>query len=62
MIGLVVLLGLLAFVSLNPYLITVFAFAQVFIILGIVLYLIALIISRRHLVVGEQPPDKASDT
>jgi hypothetical protein len=53
MIGLVALLGLAAFVSLNPYLITVFAFAQVFIIAGVVLFIIALIASRSVLVAGE---------
>jgi hypothetical protein len=56
MIGLVVLLGLLAFLSLNPYLITVFAFAQVFIIIGVVLFLIALIASRRAR--GGSEPDQ----
>jgi len=38
-----VLLGLLAFLSLNPYLITIFAFAQVLIVIGVILFLIALI-------------------
>jgi hypothetical protein len=46
MIGLVALLGLAAFVSLNPYLMTIFAFAQVLMIVGVVLFIVALIASR----------------
>jgi protein-S-isoprenylcysteine O-methyltransferase Ste14 len=46
MVGLVALLGLAAFASLNPYLITIFAFFQVLIIVGVVLFIVALITSR----------------
>jgi hypothetical protein len=60
MIGLVVLLELLAFLSLNTYLITIFAFAQMFIVVGISLFLIAIITGRHATVVGERGPDEAS--
>ena len=60
LIGTVVLLGLAAFLSLNPFLITVFAFAQVFMIVGVVMFVIALLTSRRVLVVEEQSPHKAT--
>jgi protein-S-isoprenylcysteine O-methyltransferase Ste14 len=49
MIGLVALLGMVGFVSLNPYLITIFAFAQILLIVGVVLFMIALIASRSTL-------------
>jgi hypothetical protein len=46
MIGFVALLGLAAFLSLDPYLITIFAFAQVLLIVGVALFMIALIAGR----------------
>lgn len=54
MIGLVVLLGLFAFISLNPYLLAIFAFAQVFLALGVLLFVLAVIAHRRELVVDER--------
>jgi hypothetical protein len=61
-IGLVVLLGLVAFLSLNPYLITIYAFTQVFLIFGVALFVIALITSRRVLVEKQAPDQAAADT
>lgn len=57
LIGLVVLLGLAAFCTLNPYLITLFAFSQILMVAGIGLFLVALV-TRRSVVKERQASQK----
>lgn len=60
MIGIVVLLGLAAFLSLNPYLIAIFSFSQVFMIVGIGLFVVALVTRGSESVAEENSPNKAA--